>query len=142
MEVLTWTEDGNYDVACYYKIKKFNSTYYKIDFELRGWPKSMKIWVSASSGKKRKHLDSFEPNDYSRDGGIKALLWLKEEMLSIPAFLDGEYNIEGIPKYFCISWSDSRRRDIYSRLEAEGFKFIVDGGEKILMKKLECSSDG
>ena len=39
-------------------------------------------------------------------------------------------------EYLMIGWADSRRRNIYQRLEKEGFLFMVDNGNKILMKKL------
>lgn len=35
-----------------------------------------------------------------------------------------------------ISWSDSRRRDIYKRLEKDGFRFTLDEGKKVLMKRI------
>ena len=135
MEVLKWTKDLDFEDT-YYKIKKYGNTFYKIEIFLCTYSKSAKVWASVSSGKKRKHLESFEENNYSRDGGIKALVWCKEEILSIFKFIEHIYNIEGLNKYICIGWSDSKRRNVYSRLEKEGFYFMVEDRLKILMKKI------
>jgi hypothetical protein len=42
----------------------------------------------------------------------------------------------GRNQYLCVGWADNRRRNIYERLVKEGFQFMVEGGRKILIKKL------
>ena len=60
-------------------------------------------------------------------------MWVKEADWNFPKF----YGNPGSKKqYICILWSDSRRRDIYSRLEKYGFTFVFEGGQKILRKSL------
>lgn len=127
-----WVKDKEF-TNVYYKIKKFNTTFYKLDLTLDYNVKVLKIWACASSGKKRRDLEDAEPNDYKRDGGIKALLWMKNELLDILDYLDVQPHYK---VYICISWADSKRRDVYGRLEREGFRFMVDEGSKILMKRI------
>ena len=129
-----WIKDQEYE-RTYYKIKKINTTYYKIQISLFMTEKSVKVIVGASSGKKRKHLNSFEPNDFNRDGGIKALFWLKDETLNCINFVREKYFVDDLRQYICIGWADSKRRNVYSRLLKEGFTFTIEEGEKILIKR-------
>lgn len=130
-----WEKDNSFEDT-FYKIRKINNTYYKISLVFYFYNKSIKVNIGVSSGNKRKHLDSFEPNDYTRDGGVKALVWVKEELKSIPEFIESYYFVGGRKKYLCIRWVDAQRRDVYSRLQREGFYFVNEDGERFLIKKV------
>ena len=95
--------------------------------------KSEKFWISASSGKKRNQRKFFEERDYKSKGGIEALLWIRDVILDFPNFIGNPFNKK---QYIVIHWSDSRRRDIYKRLEKYGFRFTLDEGKKVLMKRV------
>lgn len=142
METEEWVKDEKY-YNTFYKIKKFNSTFYKIELWVDCNAKSYKVWIAISSGKKRKNLENFMPDELFRDGGIKALLWVKKEFFNFPFWYDDNYVLGNYPLYLCVQWADSRRRDIYSRLINYGFKFMQDEKSKVLMKRIDlpqCSS--
>lgn len=127
-------EEGYYDR--YYKIKRFNNTDYKVDIMVEDLTKSIKMWIGASSGSKRKQIDSYQVDDVIRLGGVSALLWIKSEIFSFPKYYENKYKTNK-KIYLCIEWSDNRRRDIYSRsLLKEGFRFSMQDNKKILMKKI------
>lgn len=113
--------------------KEFEGDVYTVIITAYKTLKSDKFWVAVSSGKKKKHREVFEEKDYKSKGGIKALLWVKEVILAFPAFWQNPYNKR---QYIVIHWSDNRRRNIYKRLEREGFKFMVDEGFKVLIKRV------
>jgi len=117
--------------------KVFNGCVYNIFIYPDVSDKTIKYWVGVTSGKKRKEFNIFEQKENKSLGGIKALFWIKNEMMSFPEYYLKRisYN-KGKTQYICISWSDTRRRDIYSRLFKEGFTFEMDEGKKILRKKL------
>lgn len=129
---MEWTKvEGYWNV---YKTSKiFNGYHYSVFITVSNYIKTQKYWVAASSGKKRRELEIFEDKESKSLGGIKALLWIKEAMLDFPFFYKNPYNKR---EYICIEWSDSRRRDVYERLNKEGFNFAMTKGGKILMKKL------
>lgn len=135
MEVLKWKKDKEIEDA-FYKIKKINTTYYKLTFSVYYYNKSIKIEIAASSGNKRKHLDDYTVNNFHRDGGIKALLWLRDEINGILDFLEGYYILGNRKRYISIAWEDSQRRNVYSRLQKEGFYFMMDEGRKVLIKRI------
>lgn len=125
------------DSDFYYIEKEFNGSVYRVEIYVWEYPKSVKFWVGASSGKKRKDRKIFIPKDNKSTGGLKALLWIKQMALEFPDYYSQHrWWIENKKKYICIHWADNRRRDIYQRLQKEGFEFILDGGKKILRKKL------
>lgn len=75
---------------------------------------STTIYVTLSSGKKRKHRAIFEDKEQKSDGGIKALLWAVRTMLDFQSnYLKGRMLI--------VKPADSRRRKIYKRLLNYGF---------------------
>ena len=132
---MEWNKlDGYTNV--FYKLNKFNGCMYKISITIEETGKSIRMWVDVSSGKKRRHLDIFEEKDDKSYGGIKALMWLKQTMLGFPEWFKSNYNTEDVKLYICIAWSDSRRRDIYSRLEKEGFFFKKIDRCKVLVKDI------
>lgn len=117
-----------------YKVsKEFEGDIYTVIITAYRTFKSEKFWIAASSGKKKKHRKVLEEKELKSRGGIKALLWIKEVVLAFPAFYENPHNKK---QYIVIHWSDSRRRNIYKRLEREGFKFAIDEGFKVLMKRL------
>lgn len=121
----------------FYIEKEFEGYTYKLRITAYSSNKSVKFWVAASSGKKRKEKDIYKDKENKSLGGMKALMWLKEMMYAFPAYYNKYYPFEANKKqYLQIHWADSRRRDIYQRLLKEGFQFIVDSGQKLLMKKL------
>lgn len=121
----------------YYTTEIFNGFTYKVFIYVENnWFKSIKYWVGATSGKKRKDLEIFEDKSNKSLGSIKGLLWIKKAMYDFPKFYAEKFDLEEENRYICIQWSDSRRREIYGRLIKEGFQFMQISGEKILMKKL------
>lgn len=131
---MEWIKDRNYKNV-YYISKKFNGYQYNVIITVfdKTASKSIKYWVAASSGKKRREFEIFEEKDTKSLGGIKALFWVKEAILNFPSFYTNPYNKT---EFICIGWADSRRRDIYERLKSEGFNFAMEDGSKILIKKL------
>ncbi len=126
-------KDKGQNYKVYTASKDFNGDLYVVTVYVDKSLKSDKFWIGVSSGKKRKHREVFEEKEYKSKGGIKALMWIKDCIFDFPVWYRNDYNKK---QYICIHWSDSRRRDIYKRLENYGFTFSFDGGEKILMKKL------
>lgn len=117
--------------------KDFNGDTYTVTITVFFTFKAEKFWISASSGNKRKHKEIFEDKDYKSKGGIEALIWIKEVMLNFPKFYGNRFKKK---QYIIVSWTDSRRRDIYKRLERYGFRFTLDEGKKVLMKKINYES--
>lgn len=113
----------------------FNGYIYLLNIVVEENWKSFKYWIAAGSGKKKKDLRVFEERFSKSFGGLTALLWIKEKMMEFPEFYENKY-YKPKNSYICIHWADSRRRDIYQRLEKEGFKFFTEHGVKILRKKL------
>lgn len=130
---MEWIKDRRY-TNLYHISKDFNGYTYNAVMTLKETDKSVKYWFSISSGKKRKDFNVFEEKESKSFGGLKALLWLKECLFDFPNFFAPR--LRGRSQYFCIGWADSRRRDIYERLQKEGFQFMIEGGRKILIKKL------
>lgn len=131
---MEWKKKPHYK-NIYFTSKKFNGYQYNvlITVDETTESKSIKYWVAASSGKKRREFAIFEEKEAKSLGGIKALFWVKEAILDFPVFYRNPYNkIE----YICIAWADNRRRDIYERLKKEGFVFAMELGVKILRKRL------
>lgn len=117
--------------------KEFNNTTYLVTIFVWDYPKSIKFHVGLSSGNKRSDLLVFEEKDKKSNGGMKALLWVKEAVNDFPVWYSKRYSylVKGKSLYTCIGWADNRRRNIYSRLQKEGFQFMMDEGKKVLMKK-------
>lgn len=130
---MCWIKDNKY-TNVYYQTKMFDKYKYNIFITLEETDKSLKYWIAISSGKKRKEFDIFEEKENKSLVGIKPLFWIKNEILEFP-----KYYTKGMTnksQYICITWADNRRRNIYQRLEREGFKFMNIGGEKCLVKKI------
>tara|TARA_R110000782_G_scaffold260726_1_gene352051 strand:- start:1980 stop:2378 length:399 start_codon:yes stop_codon:yes gene_type:complete len=132
---MKWTKDPKY-TNVWVITKKFNGYQYNVIVMPEQTHKSIKYWISVSSGKKRKEFEIFEGKENKSLGGIRALFWIKEAMYDFPKFYKDKHSLFKLNSYICIGWSDSRRRDIYKRLEKEGFQFMMDEGNKILIKKL------
>ena len=130
---MEWIKDKDY-TNTYYTTKKFNGYQYNVFIVVEDNTKSVKYWVSVSSGKKRAEFEIFEDKENKSLGGIRALFWIKEAMYNFPEFYSKR--VDGRNQYICIGWADSRRRDIYARLQKEGFTFTMEWGKKVLMKKL------
>ena len=124
------TEDGVKTFSC---SEIFNGCTYTVTVWVYDYLKRSEFWVGLSSGKKRRDLEIFEPKENKSTGGIAALLWAKEMMLSFPEYYGNPYNQK---QFICVHWADARRRDIYSRLINDGFGFIMKNNQKILIKKV------
>lgn len=131
-----WTEHKDY-YRVYESSKVFNGCKYVIIIDIEMKEKSTRFWVAVTSGKKRSQRDQFEHKRDKSIGGMKALFWLRDEMLTFPAFFEKRYISRGLPMHICIEWADSRRRDIYERLRKEGFYFMNIDGKKILIKNIK-----
>lgn len=132
---MDWMKDKNY-TNVWVTTKKFNGYQYNVIVIPDISDKTIKYWVHASSGKKRKEFEIFEDKKNKSLGGIRALFFIRDAMYDFPKYFRNISNIEGKKEYLMIGWADSRRRDIYQRLEKEGFQFANHEGKKILMKKL------
>lgn len=130
---MDWIKDKRY-TNLYYISKQFNGFQYNAVMTLEESNKSVKYWFSISSGKKRKDFEIFEEKGNKSFGGVSALYWLKECLIDFPSFFAPK--VYGRKEYLCVGWADTRRRNIYERLQKEGFQFMLEGGRKILMKKL------
>ena len=130
---MEWIKDPKY-TNVWYTTKKFGKYQYNVLVIPEQTDKSIKYWISVSSGKKRKEFEIFEDKASKSLGGIRALFWIKEAMYDFPKYFSNRVGSRA--EYLMIGWADSRRRNIYQRLEKEGFLFMVDNGNKILMKKL------
>lgn len=132
---MEWIKDLKY-TNTYYTAKKFNGYQYNVIVITEETDKSFKYWIHISSGKKRREFEIFENKDNKSLGGIRALFWIKEAMFDFYNYISNRENLKNKSVYICVGWADSRRRNIYQRLEKEGFQFMVEDGKKILMKKL------
>ena len=130
---MNWTKDKNY-TNVWITTKNFNGYQYNVIVIPDISDKTIKYWVHASSGKKRKEFEIFEDKKNKSLGGIRALFFIRDAMYDFPKYFSNR--VRGRTEYLMIGWADSRRRNIYQRLEKEGFLFMVDNGNKILMKKL------
>jgi hypothetical protein len=122
----------------YYKTKVFNGTDYRLEVHSEHCDKSVKFWINVGSGNKRKHSVKFEENTSKRNGGIEALVWIKDQMFKFPSYYRNRYHVRKDQRlYICVGWSDNRRRDIYCRfLKKDGFRLSVIDKRKVLLKKL------
>lgn len=132
---MEWTKDSRY-TNTYYTTKKFNGYQYNVLIITEETDKSFKYWIHVSSGKKRKEFEIFESKGNKSLGGIRALFWIKDAMFDFYNYINDRKNLKNKNVYICVGWADSRRRNIYQRLEKEGFQFMIEDGKKILMKKL------
>jgi hypothetical protein len=128
-----WKKDNRY-TNIFYCEKYFGGFKYSVIITVEALSKSVRFWVYTSSGKKRKELEIYGDKINKSLGGIKALFWIKDAVLNFPIFYNIKYDIDDLKAYLCILWSDSRRRDIYARLEKEGFSFMQINGVKTLVK--------
>lgn len=128
---MEWKRDWNHDYKVFTCSENFGGDTYKIMVYIEESHKSVKFYFGAASGNKRDKLEVFEEKETKSRGGIKSLIWIKNQILGFPEYYDSKIKNQ----YICISWSDNRRRNIYQRLEKEGFQFMVEDGKKILMKK-------
>jgi len=132
---MEWIEDSDYYL--WYTEEVFEGYTYRLSMSVHESSKSIKFWVGASSGKKRKDKNIYHDKENKSLGGIKSLFWIKRMMYEFPIYYTKMYPWKANKtKYICVGWADNRRRDIYQRLQKEGFQFIIDEGRKILMKKL------
>ena len=132
---MEWIKDKNY-TNVWLTTKKFNSYQYNVIIIPDITDKTIKYWIHASSGKKRKEFEIFEDKENKSLGGLRALFFIRDAMYDFPKFYAEKRGISRLKAYICIGWSDSRRRNIYQRLEKEDFQFANHEGKKILMKKL------
>lgn len=135
---MDWKRRTSKGYEPYYTIEKeFNGCTYVVTVFVWDYPKSLKFWIGLSSGVKRSDLEVFESKDKISTGGISALLWVRDAVLSFPEFYNTTYSYytKGKSLYTYIHWADIKRRNVYSRLLNYGFKFMIDDGRKILMKK-------
>jgi len=128
-----WIKDPRY-TNTYYTTKKFNGYQYNVLVITEESPKTIKYWIHASSGKKRREFEIFENKENKSLGGVRAIFWIKEAMYDFPRCFKNM--VRDRQQYICIGWSNNRRRNIYSRLIKEGFEFRSEQGRKILIKKL------
>ena len=126
-------KERDYYYELYTTSKEFNGDVYVASVQVYRTLKSDKFWFHVSSGKKRKHFEVFEDKEYKSHGGMKALFWIRDAMYDFPKFYKNHYNKK---QYLVVGWADTRRRNIYSRLQKEGFQFMIDEGRKVLIKKL------
>lgn len=132
---MEWIKDDKY-TNVWYTTKKFNGYQYNVLVIPYQTDTTIKYWIHTSSGKKRKEFEIFEDKENKSLGGIRALFFIKEAMYDFPKYFAERKNLKNITAYLCVGWADSRRRNIYQRLEKEGFQFMIDDSRKILMKKL------
>ncbi len=126
-----YDKENNIDYYQIYTIIN-NCKYYLTIWDYE-YSKNIKLFVGASSGKKRKHKNTFEEKDEKSLGGIKSLLWIKSEMIKFAIeYANKWYNKKDI--YLCVGWADSRRKKIYSRLINDGFKLSKIDGDECLIK--------
>jgi len=131
-----WDRDKDF-VNVYYCLKKFEDCFYKIVVFVEENNKTIKYYIGATSGKKKKDLEIFEAKDNKSNGGLKALIWLKNKLLEFPSFYADKIGVDKTKtQYILVRWADNRRRNIYQRLEKEGFYFMIDSNYKYLIKKL------
>lgn len=121
-----YTKDTRY-INCFYTRTKINGYTYQLEYV----KEDNKYCISASSGTKRKDLEIAEAKDKKSKGGLEAIYWYLQRLINFKE----ENNITK-PSYIIIFWSDTRRRDIYSRLLRYGFTFQMDYGKKCLMKRI------
>lgn len=119
-----WEADTNY-YNLYFKQKKFGKYYYRIELLLH----NNKVWISVSSGTKRKQLDNFEPDNIKRNNGILPLIWIKDEILNLSDTFTKDFT------HICITWADSQRREVYKRLLNYGFTINRSEGILVLIKE-------
>jgi len=130
---MEWIKDPLY-TNTYYTTEKFNGYQYNVLVITEESPKTIKYWIHASSGKKRREFEIFEDKENKSLGGIRSIFWIKEAMYDFPNYFKNK--VRDRQQYICIGWSNNRRRNIYSRLIKEGFEFRSEQGRKILIKKL------
>ncbi|HSE99874.1 MAG TPA: hypothetical protein VLA48_03175 [Nitrososphaeraceae archaeon] len=131
---MEWIRDRSYDYKLFKCSNTFEGDVYTVQIYVEEIEfKSVKFHVGLSSGKKRKHRDIFEEKEVKSKGGLRALFWVKRMIMEFPEW----YGSKAPKQYICIQWADNRRRNIYSRLQRDGFMFIIDGGEKMLRKTIK-----
>ena len=109
---------AEYEGEHYLTTKTFGNCTYYLFFTIQ----DAKVWVSLSSGNKRKYALVFEEKEVKSTGGLKALLWAKETMLLFPDWYLSRPCANHIIM-LCIKPADNRRKIIYQRgLEPLGFK--------------------
>jgi hypothetical protein len=132
---MNWIKDPKY-IKTYYTTEKFNGYQYNVLVIVEETDKSIKYWIHASSGKKRKEFEIFEDKENKSLGGIRALFFIKEAMFDFPRYFKERRYVGNKTCYLCVGWAENRRRKIYQRIDKEGFQYMIEDGRKILMKKL------
>lgn len=128
---MKWLKDARFEDKVFYTTEKFNGCTYLVEIWIQEFSKMQRFWVAVSSGKKRKMLDVFEAKDIKSSGGLKALFWCRSAIYDFIEFY-GPLK----PTYVCIAWSDSRRRDIYTKY-LKDFKITMIDRKKVLTWKVK-----
>ena len=85
--------------------------------------------------KKRKLLNIFEEKIEKSFNGLKPLIIAKKIMYEFGEYYKKEWINYG-DVFLCIQWSDNRRKNIYSRLLKEGFRFSKVDKKTTLIKNI------
>ena len=112
-----------------------NEVKYRMEFLIDLTLNSTKIYTSISSGKKRKLLNIFEEKIEKSFNGLKPLIIAKKIMYEFGEYYKKEWINYG-DVFLCIQWSDNRRKNIYSRLLKEGFRFSKVDKTTTLIKNI------
>lgn len=112
-----------------------NEVKYRMEFYINLTLNSTKIYTSISSGKKRKLLNIFEEKGIKNNNGLKPLIIAKNIMYEFGCYYKKEWINYG-DVFLCIQWSDNRRKNIYTRLLKEGFRFTKVDNTTTLIKNI------
>lgn len=129
---MEWFRDFRYVERTWFTTEVFNKCTYLVEITEYTRNKTNLFYISISSGKKRKHLDTFRAKELKSSGGVKALVWCKKAMEDFIS--THEFDLK-VKNKICIAWSDSRRRDIYERFLPEFHLEYIDN-QKTLVKNL------
>lgn len=133
---MEWKRE-NIDGWCVYNTyKNFNGVEYKLSITVYDFQKSIKYFVSLSSGKKRKDLDVYEDKPFVSGNGLSPLLWAKDTMFTFPSYWKRNRCSEKRKEYILVKAEDSRRRRIYERLRKYGFIKELHFGEIMFAKRV------
>lgn len=105
-----WEKDKDYTNVFVYYFK-----HYRIEINVVDNTKNLKYYIYVGSGLKRKDLKTYEQKQTKIKSDFSNLKQLYEIIMSFDDYYIS-ICVKNKKRYFCINWSDSRRKKIYSRI--------------------------
>lgn len=135
-----WVKDEEFPNHYLYKLELEGATYIiSILVPYTDNLSNIRYYVGVSSGTKRYEFDIFTDKKNKTKGSLSNLHKVYDVIMSFDKwFMDTYFISDTVSRYYCIEWSDTRRKRIYQRLlESKGWRITNFEGTYSLTKKIK-----